>query len=131
IVEIEDGRPVRGLVLGGGAMQRSDRGLEVVRGQRRTARGALQRGEAGADQVTIPARAVLHLQLNQCAVVVRAAGKAGGVKAEEREQRVRGGPVAGRMVAQQYGEVNGLETEVLPHRRLRIAAVIALAEEQI
>jgi hypothetical protein len=83
------------------------------------------------DERPVPAAPVLVLEGGEHTVLVEASRQAGGVEAEQRGQGV---PVRMRRrlgVQQQFGKTQRVLAQERAYRILRVAAVVALVEQQV
>src|SRR5665213_2000511 len=131
IVQGDDHRPV-GVLQGTRArVQRRDPRFDVKLRDRRTGGRMIEQPLALRNELRVPERTILLVERAQISTSIHARREPSGVEAHERDQRVRGWRRRLWTCEQQLGEPHRLDAQLPAHRRRRVRAVIALAEQQV
>ena len=130
IVEREDLPPVRRGIIRRGVMARGDARMEMIFADLVARRRPAQMHDAARDHLAIPARAVLFLEAKDVPVAVHARGEARPIQEHEREQRMRAGLIARRVLREQGGQANRLRAKFLAHEALPAGSFVPFVEKQ-
>src|SRR5262245_33013801 len=112
-------------------MQGSDSCFQVIFAQYVSRRCLFQEIKSPSNQIVVPLGSVLHLELDQSAVVIDTAVQAGGVETKKGKQGMGPGLLPLRVFTQEKRQSDGFETEVLTHCLFGLAAVVTLIEKQV
>ena len=112
-------------------MTSGDTGLQVIFGEFLAGSGLAQMKHTAGDQRLVPTRPVLLLEAQDVPLGVHSRRQSRRVQQHERDQRMRAGLIAGRMLGQQCRQVYCFPAKLFPGEVFAARRFVTFVEQQV